>query len=46
MVMGRNYYKELKKSGRGGFVEIVENLGEKHCFRLFNLKYEKVVDFD
>jgi hypothetical protein len=25
-------------------VEIVENLGEEHCFHLFNPKYEKAVD--
>ena len=46
MVVGGNYYKELKKSGRGGCVEIVKNLGEEHCFHLFNLKYEKFVDFN
>ncbi|KAK7846112.1 hypothetical protein CFP56_008355 [Quercus suber] len=41
MVVGGNYYEELKKSGKGGCEEIVENLSEEHCFRLFNLKYEK-----
>ena len=46
MVVGGNYNEELRKSGRGGCVEIVENLGEEHCFHLFNLKYEKAVDFD
>ena len=46
MVVGGNSYEELKKSERGGCVEIVENLGEEHCFCLFNLKYEKAVDFD
>lgn len=43
MVVGQRYYEELKKSGWGGSVEIVENLGEEHCFHLFNLEYEKSV---
>lgn len=43
MDVGKRYYEELKKSGWGGSVEIVENLGEEHCFHLFNLKYEKAV---
>ena len=42
--MGKRYYEELKKSGWGGNVEIVENLGEEHCFHLRDLKYEKAVD--
>jgi len=46
MVLGGNYYEELKKSGMGGCVEKVENLVEEQCYRLFNLKYEKAVDFD
>ena len=48
MVVGKNYYEELKKSwGRGGRGEecCSVNLGEEHCFHLFNLKYEKAVDF-
>ena len=49
MVVSKNYNEKLKKKeGRGGgdgcSVEMVENLGEEHCFHLFNLKYEKVVD--
>uniref|UniRef100_A0A5B6ZIX3 Putative carboxylesterase 7 isoform X1 n=1 Tax=Davidia involucrata TaxID=16924 RepID=A0A5B6ZIX3_DAVIN len=32
--VGRAYYEELKKSGWGGTVEIVENEGEDHCFHL------------
>lgn len=43
-VVGKRYYQELKKSGWGGKVEIVENLGEEHCFHLGDLKYEKAVD--
>ncbi|KAG6711441.1 hypothetical protein I3843_05G047900 [Carya illinoinensis] len=43
MDVGKRYYEELKKSGWGGSVEIVENLGEEHCFHLFNLKYDKAV---
>ena len=43
-VVGKRYYEELKKSGWGGNVEIVENLGEEHCFHLRDLKYEKAVD--
>lgn len=41
---GKRYHEELKKSGWVGSVEIVENSGEKHCFHLSNLKYEKAVD--
>nr|XP_023896554.1 2-hydroxyisoflavanone dehydratase-like [Quercus suber]XP_023896560.1 2-hydroxyisoflavanone dehydratase-like [Quercus suber] len=43
-VVGKRYYEELKKSGWGGNVEIVENLGEGHCLHLRDLKYEKAVD--
>lgn len=41
--VGWRYYKELKKSGWGGRVEIVENEGEDHCFHLDDLKQEKAV---
>ncbi|KAF3967936.1 hypothetical protein CMV_008117 [Castanea mollissima] len=39
--VGWSYYEELKKSGWGGNVEIVENEGEKHCFHIENLSYVK-----
>ena len=35
------YYEELKKSGWGGNVEIVENEGEDHCFHLEDLSNVK-----
>uniref|UniRef100_A0A5B7BD81 Putative 2-hydroxyisoflavanone dehydratase-like n=1 Tax=Davidia involucrata TaxID=16924 RepID=A0A5B7BD81_DAVIN len=37
------YCEELKKSGWGGTVEIVETPGEEHCFHLFNTTSEKAV---
>uniref|UniRef100_A0A7N2KQ47 Alpha/beta hydrolase fold-3 domain-containing protein n=1 Tax=Quercus lobata TaxID=97700 RepID=A0A7N2KQ47_QUELO len=43
-VLGKRYYEGLKKSGWGGNVEIVVNLGEVHCFHLLDLKYEKAMD--
>lgn len=39
--VGRRYCEELKKSGWGGTVEIVENEGEDHCFHLEDLKQER-----
>ncbi|GAV86742.1 Abhydrolase_3 domain-containing protein [Cephalotus follicularis] len=44
LVVGKAYYEELKKSGWGGSVEIVENHGEQHCFHLHDLKYDKAVE--
>ncbi|XP_031260338.1 2-hydroxyisoflavanone dehydratase-like [Pistacia vera] len=41
---GKDYYEELKKSGWGGKVEVVENHGEEHCFHLHDPKYEKAVE--
>ncbi|XP_059653615.1 probable carboxylesterase 1 [Cornus florida] len=32
--IGRAYYEDLKKSGWKGTVEIVESLGEEHCFHM------------
>ncbi|KAK6946134.1 Alpha/beta hydrolase fold-3 [Dillenia turbinata] len=32
--VGIDYHEELKKSGWGGKVELVENAGEDHCFHL------------
>ncbi|GLT37005.1 hypothetical protein SLA2020_113490 [Shorea laevis] len=43
-VVGKNYYNELKKSGWGGEAEIVENLGEEHCFHLHDSSNEKAVE--
>ncbi|XP_054777785.1 probable carboxylesterase 5 [Prosopis cineraria] len=31
---GRNYVRELKKSGWGGEAELVENWGSEHCFHI------------
>jgi len=39
--VGWTYYEELKKSGWGGNVEIVENEGEEHCFHIEDLSYVK-----
>ncbi|KAI3441373.1 uncharacterized protein J3R85_002658 [Psidium guajava] len=44
MEMGIGYAEELKKSGWGGSVELVKNIGEEHCFHLFDPKYEKAVE--
>ncbi|PKI39263.1 probable carboxylesterase 12 [Punica granatum] len=44
MEVGIRYVEELKKSGWGGSVELVKNLGEEHCFHLFDPKYEKAVE--
>ncbi|EXC17363.1 putative carboxylesterase 13 [Morus notabilis] len=43
---GKRYVEELRKSGWSGSVEMVENIGEGHCFHLFNpdALYEKTVD--
>ncbi|XP_062177953.1 2-hydroxyisoflavanone dehydratase-like [Alnus glutinosa] len=41
---GKRYYEKLKKSGWVGSVELVENLGEEHCFHLHKPEYEKAVD--
>lgn len=41
--VGKSYVEELKRSGWGGSVEIVENEGEDHCFHLEDLKYDKSV---
>ncbi|GLT37487.1 hypothetical protein SLA2020_118010 [Shorea laevis] len=43
-IPGKNYYEELKKSGCGGEVEIVENVGEMHCFHLKDRSYHKAVE--
>lgn len=49
---GRAYYERLKKSGWKGSVEIVENVGQDHCFHLHDPTNEnavalvkKIVDF-
>ena len=39
--VGWSYYEELKKSGWGGSVEIVENEGQGHCFHIEDLSYVK-----
>ncbi|GMY06006.1 probable carboxylesterase 1 [Fagus crenata] len=39
--VGWRYYEELKKSGWGGNLQIVENEGEDHCFHLADLSYVK-----
>jgi acetyl esterase/lipase len=41
--VGWRYYEELKKSGWGGNVEMVENEGEDHCFHVDDLTQEKAV---
>lgn len=41
---GKDYYEDLKKSGWGGKVELVENHGEEHCFHFHDPKYEKAVE--
>ncbi|KAL5541118.1 hypothetical protein UlMin_043404 [Ulmus minor] len=38
---GKRYVEELKKSGWGGTVEIVENIGEGHCFHILKPKTDK-----
>lgn len=38
------YVERLKASGWGGTVEVVENVGENHCFHLFEPEYEKAVE--
>lgn len=38
------YVERLKSSGWGGSVEVVENLGEDHCFHLHNPKYDKAIE--
>lgn len=42
--VGKSYVEELKRSGWGGTLEIVETTGEEHCFHLFNPKSEKALD--
>ncbi|XP_015874253.3 probable carboxylesterase 12 [Ziziphus jujuba] len=41
---GRSYGDELKKSGWGGTLEVVETIGEDHCFHMSKPKSEKAVD--
>lgn len=41
---GIGYVEELKKSGWGGSVELVKNMGEQHCFHFHDLNYEKAVE--
>ena len=41
---GKAYYARLKSSDWKGTVEIVENIGEEHCFHLQDLNYEKAVN--
>ncbi|GLT98332.1 hypothetical protein SLE2022_158410 [Rubroshorea leprosula] len=43
-VAGKNYYEDLKKSGWGGEVELVENIGKEHCFHFFDSSSEKAVE--
>lgn len=40
----RNYVEELKKSGWGGKVEIVENWGLEHCFHVGNPKEGRALE--
>lgn len=42
--VGKTYVEDLKKSGWGGTLEIVETEGEEHCFHLFNPKSDKALD--
>ncbi|XP_030450790.2 2-hydroxyisoflavanone dehydratase-like [Syzygium oleosum] len=42
--VGVEYCEELKKSGWRGSVELVENVGEDHCFHLRDPKYDKAVE--
>lgn len=42
--VGKSYVEELKKSGWHGSVEVVESLGEEHCFHLFKPTSEKALD--
>ncbi|KAF4374012.1 hypothetical protein F8388_007918 [Cannabis sativa] len=41
---GKRYVEELGKSGWGGSVEMVETMGETHCFHLFKPNTHKAVD--
>lgn len=41
---GKSYVEELKKSGWGGTVELVETIGEDHCFHMFNPTSETAGD--
>ncbi|PON35396.1 Alpha/beta hydrolase fold [Trema orientale] len=42
---GKRYVEELRESGWSGNVEMVESVGESHCFHLFNNpKNDKAVD--
>jgi len=49
---GKNYAEELKKSGWGGSVEVVQNWGMGHCFHLYKTHHpqasqllQKIVTF-
>lgn len=41
--LGKKYCEELKKSGWGGSVEMVENRGEEHCFHMEDLSGDNAV---
>ncbi|OWM79241.1 probable carboxylesterase 1 [Punica granatum] len=41
--VGARYVEELRKSGWGGSVELLENEGEEHCFHISDLKCDKAV---
>ncbi|KAF3435379.1 hypothetical protein FNV43_RR22468 [Rhamnella rubrinervis] len=42
--VGKTYVEDLKKSGWGGTLEIVETVGEEHCFHLFKPKSVKALN--
>ncbi|KAG6653117.1 2-hydroxyisoflavanone dehydratase-like [Carya illinoinensis] len=42
--VGGSYYEELKKSGWGGSVEVVEHQGEDHIFHLMKPDSENAID--
>ncbi|OWM79240.1 probable carboxylesterase 12 [Punica granatum] len=44
MEVGIRYVEELKKSGWGGNVELVKNVGEPHSFHMSDPNYEKAVE--
>ncbi|GLT37008.1 hypothetical protein SLA2020_113520 [Shorea laevis] len=41
--VGKGYYEELKKSGWGETLEILENQGEDHCFHMEDLTGDNAV---
>ncbi|TKY59110.1 carboxylesterase 7 [Spatholobus suberectus] len=43
---GSNYVEELKKSGWGGSVELVQNWGLGHCFHVFDPQHDKAKEFE